>query len=188
MRPRHTTPPMMLLAGTSEAGKSSAGEYLAALGARRVKIRTVLVRLASGRETYHEGAQTREGFKYDEFIAKLLELESCGETLLAVESFIDVALAASVKRAWPSQCGIMFITAPFPIRVRRLAEARGISADQAQRIIRSKDDRKRVHEQLSTWRVIADHWIDNSADIFTFRTRLREAFESIQTATGGTQP
>ncbi|PZG15061.1 hypothetical protein C1I95_20345 [Micromonospora craterilacus] len=179
---------MLLLAGTSEAGKSSAGEYLAALGARRVKIRTVLVRLVSGRETYHEGAQTREGFEYDEFIAKLLELESSGETPLAVESFIDVTLAAAVRRAWPARCAIMFITAPLPVRVRRLAEARGISAAQAQRIIRSKDDRKRVHEQLPTWRVITDHWIDNSADIVTFRARLRAAFESIQAAPGGTQP
>ncbi|MEV6813182.1 hypothetical protein [Micromonospora sp. NPDC051296] len=177
---------MLLLAGTSEAGKSSAGEYLAALGAHRVKIRTVLVRLASGRETYHEGVRTREGFEHDEFIAKLLE--SSGETPLAVESFIDVALATTVKRTWPARCAIMFITAPLPVRVRRLAEARGISAAQARRIIRSKDDRKRVHEQLPTWRVITDHWIDNSADIVTFRTRLRDAFDSIQTAPGGTTP
>ncbi|TCB95447.1 hypothetical protein E0H26_19860 [Micromonospora zingiberis] len=178
---------MLLLAGTSEAGKSSAGEYLATLGARRIKIRTILVRLSSGRETHHEGVQTREGFEYGEFIARLLE-SGGGEGPLAIESFIDVALADRVKQAWPARCAIMFITAPLPVRVRRLAEASGISAAAAQRVIRSKDERKRVNEQLSTWRVVTDYWIDNSADIVTFRTRVREAYESLQTTAGGTQP
>ncbi|SCE69302.1 Dephospho-CoA kinase [Micromonospora purpureochromogenes] len=182
------TPPMLLLAGTSEAGKSSAGEYLAALGAHRVKIRNILVRLTSGRQAYHEGVETREDFGYDEFVSKLLELPDGGETPLAVESFIDAGLATTVKRKWPAPCSIIFITAPELVRVRRLAEARGLTADEARRIIRRKDERKRVHEQIPAWRAITDHWVDNTADIITFRARLRDAFQSIQPFSGGLQP
>lgn len=185
---RPAAPPMLLLAGTSEAGKSSAGEYLAALGARRVKIRTVLVQLTSGRQAYHEGVETREGFGYDEFVSKLLELSNCGESPLAVESFIDSALAMTVKRTWPAPCSIIFITAPELVRVRRLAQARGLTADEARRIIRRKDERKRVHEQIPTWRAIADHWVDNTANIIIFRARLRDAFQTMQTSSGGIQP
>ncbi|MFJ1537552.1 hypothetical protein ACIODS_03310 [Micromonospora chalcea] len=181
-------PPMLLLAGTSEAGKSSAGEYLAALGARRVKIRTVLLRLASGRQGYHEGVETREDFRYDEFVSKLLELPDRDETPLAVESFIDATLATTVKRKWPAPCSIIFITAPELVRARRLAQARGLTTDEARRIIRRKDERKRVHEQIPTWRAITDHWVDNTADIITFRARLRDAFQTIQTSSGGLQP
>ncbi|MFC5940019.1 cytidylate kinase family protein [Micromonospora harpali] len=181
-------PSMLLLAGTSEAGKSSAGEYLAALGARRVKIRTVLVQLTSGRQAYHEGMETREDFGYDEFVSKLLELSDRGESPLAVESFIDAALARTVKRTWPAPCSIIFITAPEPVRVRRLAQARGLTADEARRIIRRKDERKRVHEQIPTWRAIADHWVDNTANIIIFRARLRDAFQTMQTSSGGIQP
>ncbi|MEU7926353.1 hypothetical protein [Micromonospora sp. NPDC049107] len=181
-------PPMLLLAGTSEAGKSSAGEYLAALGSRRVKIRTVLVQLTSGRQAYHEGVETREGFGYNEFVSKLLALTDRGEAPLAVESFIDAALAMTVKRTWPAPCSIIFITAPELVRVRRLAQARGLTADEARRIIRRKDERKRVHEQLPAWRAIADHWVDNTASIITFRARLRDAFQTMQTSSGGIQP
>ncbi|MEU7609403.1 hypothetical protein [Micromonospora sp. NPDC049204] len=181
-----TPPPMLLLAGTSEAGKSSAGEYLGALGARRIKIRTILVQLTTGREAYHEGTETREDFAYEEFIAKLIELSIASEAPLVVESFIDAALTAELKRAWPAPCDIIFITAPQALRIRRLAAARGMSTKQAQQIVRRKDDRKRVHEQLPTWRAVADHWIDNSADITSFRARLRGALEAIQTPPGGT--
>ncbi|MBQ0897240.1 hypothetical protein KBX37_29920 [Micromonospora sp. U56] len=179
---------MLLLAGTSEAGKSSAGEYLAALGAHRVKIRTVLVRLTSGRQAYHEGMETREDFRYDEFVWKLLELPDHDETPLAVESFIDAALAATVKRSWPAPCSIIFITAPELVRVRRLAQARRLTADEARRIIQRKDERKRVREQIPAWRAITDHWIDNTADIVNFRARLRDAFQTIRTTSGGIQP
>lgn len=181
-------PSILLLAGTSEAGKSSAGEYLAALGARRVKIRTILVQLTSGRQAYHEGVETREDFGYDEFVSKLLELSDRGETPLAIESFIDAALAMTVKRTWPAPCSIIFITAPELVRVKRLAQARGLTADEARRIIRRKDERKRVHEQLPAWRAITDHWVDNTANIITFRARLRDAFQTMQTTSGGLQP
>ncbi len=187
MRPP-AVPPMILLAGTSEAGKSSAGEYLAALGARRVKIRTVLVQLASGRQSYHEGIETREDFRFDEFASKLLELSDHGEAPLAVESFIDAALAKTMKRAWPAPCSIIFITAPEIVRIKRLAQARGLTANEARRIIRRKDERKRVHEQIPNWRAIADHWIDNAADIIIFRARLLDVFQTMQTSSGGIQP
>ncbi|MET7422062.1 hypothetical protein [Dactylosporangium sp. NPDC005555] len=155
---------MLLLAGTSESGKSTAGAHLASRGVYRVKIRTILTALTSGVPVVHEGVPMREGFDHTEFVDRLLGLDvpNCRRAAL-VESFIDTSLAETTRRAWPVRCWIVFITATRATRLRRIAADRHLDTDQAQSILDAKDARKRVTEQLDRWRLIADRWIDNDA-------------------------
>jgi len=166
-------PALLLLAGTSEAGKSTAGAYLADRGARRVKIRTILTGLTSGRPVHHEGVAMREDFAYPEFLEQVNRLAHPGDQhVVVIESFIDADLAEATRRSWPGQCRIVFITAARATRVRRLAAARNISEQEAGAIIDVKDVRKRVAEQLSRWRAIADDWIDNDGPQSAYLARL----------------
>lgn len=168
---------LLLLAGTSEAGKSTAGAYLDTIGGRRTKIRPILLRLTTGVETTHEGVATREGFDPADFINALRDTATSGNgTPLAVESFIDAGLAAAVKTAWPTPCLIVFITAPPAVRIRRLAAAEGLPLDEAAQVVRGKDQRKHVREQTDAWRALADHWIDNTGPLDDLTDRLRRIF------------
>lgn len=116
--PRAGTPPLLLLAGTSEAGKSTAGQHLARCGGRRLKIRNILLALHSGTEVRHEGVATREGFDYEEFITQLsVWVAAASQPLIIVESFIDTELALLVRSRWPTICEIVFIDADAGLRI-----------------------------------------------------------------------
>jgi hypothetical protein len=155
-------PPLLLLAGTSESGKSTAGAYLAERGAHRVKIRTILTTLTTGVPAVHEGVPMREQFDHTEFVDQLLHLPVPDDRrAVLVESFIDTDLAEATRRAWPTACWIVFITASRTTRLLRLAADRHLSTEQAAAVLDAKDARKRVAEQLDQWRTIADRWIDN---------------------------
>lgn len=169
-------PALVLLAGTTEAGKSTAGRYLAGRGARRVKIRPVLLGLTSGRPVAHEGVVTRECFDHDEFLARLRDLAAAApEAIVAVESFIDADLAETTRAAWTGRCVIVFIDADRTVRVHRLAEAGGLGQARSAAIIDAKDRRKRVGDQWSTWRRLVDHWIENDRSI----THLHRALDAV---------
>lgn len=169
-------PALVLLTGTSEAGKSSAGRYLASRGAQRLKIRTLLLTLTSGRPVDHEGVKTREGFHHDEFLDRLRDRTAASpEPIVAVESFIDANLAETVRDAWPAPCVIVFIDAERTLRVRRHAAADGLHDGRAAAIVDAKDRRKRVLDQWSTWRRLADFWIDNDRSI----TDLHDALDAV---------
>lgn len=176
-------PRLVLLAGTSEAGKSTAGRHLAHRGAKRVKIRTLL-KLSSGIEVVHEGVGTREGFDHHEFVTGLQGLAATAqEPVVVVESFIDAELAMLTRTSWPTESLVVFITAPQQVRVRRYAVANDLAYEQADRIVRAKDARKRVAEQLSTWRRIADHWIDNTGKLSAFTDTLDGIMTSLHPST-----
>ncbi|MEV4135510.1 hypothetical protein AB0J72_25445 [Dactylosporangium sp. NPDC049742] len=166
-------PPLLLLAGTSESGKSTAGAHLASYGAYRVKIRTVLAPLISGVPAVHEGVLVREGFDHQEFVDRLMALSiPSGQRAVLVESFIDTDLAEATRRAWPARCWIVFVDAPRRTRLLRLAADRRLSTDQASAVLDAKDSRKRVAEQLDHWRAVADRWIDNDASLHDFLVQL----------------
>jgi hypothetical protein len=154
--------PLLLLAGTSESGKSTAGAYLATRGVVRVKIRSILTQLTSGFPSQHEGVPTREGFNHAEFVDCVLALTIPDDRpAVAIESFIDATLAAATRQAWPAPCRIVFITAGRANRLHRTAAERNIAEADAAELLDLKDRRKRVYEQFDRWRAIADQWIDN---------------------------
>ncbi|MER7006271.1 hypothetical protein ABT297_24945 [Dactylosporangium sp. NPDC000555] len=159
-------PGLILLAGTSESGKSSAGSYFAQQHhARRVKIRSILAELASGRPVTHEGVPMREGFDHQEFLTLVQRLyESGAPHALVIESFIDAELAKATRRAWTGPARIVFIAATRANRIARLTANAGISPEEAAAAIDRKDARKRVVEQWQQWRSLADDWIDNDGD------------------------
>jgi hypothetical protein len=165
---------LILLAGSSEAGKSSAGQYFSELGAIRKKIREMLLPLASGHIVNHEGVLTRQGFAPSEFIASLLAIQAnlFSGDILVIESFIDVDLAVQCRNAWPGIAAIVFIDAPFRLRVARLMTATGLAEEEARSIIRIKDERKRVKEQRQMWESVADVWIDNTGQLDEYRLEL----------------
>ncbi|QOC95226.1 hypothetical protein D0Q02_29515 [Micromonospora craniellae] len=168
---------MILLAGTSESGKSTAGTYLAQRGAQRIKIRTILLALTSGTEVRHEGVCTREGFDTEEFLSIVYErVRTAAADVAVVESFIDAELAHATKASWPGPAAIVFITAAEPLRVNRLAAAISIDHTAAHALIKAKDARKRVNEQLPRWRQITDHWIDNRHDLAHFTATLDDVY------------
>ncbi|MGC5052825.1 hypothetical protein ACLQ2S_15390 [Micromonospora sp. DT48] len=168
---------LILLAGTSESGKSTAGIHLTQRGAQRIKIRTILLALTSGTEVRHEGVSTREGFDTDEFLSALHEHARTGAADMAVvESFIDAELANATKASWPGPAAIVFITAAEPVRVNRLAVAINIDQTAAHALVKAKDARKRVNEQLPRWQQIADHWIDNRHDLAHFTATLDDVY------------
>ncbi|MBT8224388.1 MAG: hypothetical protein KJO75_02620 [Dactylosporangium sp.] len=174
---------LILLAGTSEAGKSTAGTHLAARGARRIKIRTILTTLTSGTPVEHEGVTMRENFDPAEFLTAIVNLpETDDPPVLMVESFIDAALAEATVRVWPGPVRIVFITAPRTVRIGRLARARGVDIQQAARIVDAKDGRKHVVDQWEYWRRIATDWIDNDGDLATFFTRLDRLLATAHTS------
>ena len=168
------TPPLILLAGTSESGKSSAGSHIAQQHhARRIKIRSILAELSTGRPVTHEGVPMREGFDHQEFLELVRRLPEPGDPrTLLIESFIDAELAEATKRAWTGPARIVFITATHTNRIARLTAAAGISPDEAAATIAQKDARKRVAEQWPRWRSITDDWIDNDGDYAAFIARL----------------
>lgn len=178
---------LILLAGTSEAGKSTAGAHLAAHGARRIKIRTILTALTSGRPVEHEGVAMREDFEAAEFLTAIVNLPEANDPpVLVIESFIDAALAEATVHVWPGPTRIAFITAPRAARIGRLAQARGVDIRQAARIVDAKDGRKHVVEQSECWRRITTDWIDNDGDLQTFLTRLDRLLASTRAAVTAT--
>jgi dephospho-CoA kinase len=179
-------PALILLAGTSEAGKSTAGTHLANRGATRVKIRTILLDLTTGRLVTHENVTTREGFEPAEFLARLHHIAATTtEEVLVVESFIDADLARTTRSAWPSPCRIVFVTADRRLRVHRQAHARGITDDRSAAVIDAKDLRKRVTDQWHTWRRIADVWIDNDHAVQDLHDALDAVVASLDTTSHG---
>jgi hypothetical protein len=175
-------PALILLAGTSEAGESTAGQHLARCGARRLKIRAVLQALASGIEVVHEGVVCRTDFDPNEFLARLQWLAATtAEPVLVVESFIDAQLAHLTKTSWPAHGSIVFITADRQLRVRRHAGAKDLPNADSDRIVASKDARKHVDEQLPVWRQVTDHWIDNDGTL----AALEETLSTIMSTTLG---
>lgn len=171
---------MLLLAGTSESGKSTAGAHLAERGVHRVKIRTILTALTSGTPAEHEGVPLRVGFDHDEFVNRVRDLTiPDGRVAVLIESFIDPVLAEATRAAWPGRCQTVFITASRPNRLRRLATARQLTADRATALLDAKDARKRVNEQLDRWRAIADHWIDNDGSHDAYLARLDQIFTDL---------
>jgi dephospho-CoA kinase len=180
MNRNRTWPALLLLAGTSEAGKSSAGQHLSECGAERIKIRSVLLELVSGTEAVHEGVATREDFDRDEFLDSLIRMVSDStKELVVIESFIDADLACWVQSRWTSECGIVFITADIDMRVSRHAAATNLTIADSKRIIERKDSRKRVVEQVTAWRQVANHWIENNGPI----SDLYLTLEHIMTST-----
>lgn len=167
-------PPLLLLAGTSEAGKSTAGLHLSSRGADRIKIRTLLLTLTTGRLVTHEGVATREGFEPHEFIDALQRRCRTASRVAVVESFIDAGLCRRTRDAWPGPTAIVFITADEALRCHRLATAMCISEADALTIVRSKDARKRVGPQRAEWESLADYWIDNGGGLAEF-TRVLDA-------------
>jgi dephospho-CoA kinase len=178
-KPTAGMPPLLLLAGTSEAGKSTAGQHLARCGARRLKISNILLSLRSGTEVQHEGVATREGFDHEEFIAQLRRwVVDIPQAIVVVESFIDTDLAILTRSRWPTVCDIVFVDADRRLRIGRHASANDLPATESERIIRSKDQRKRVFEQFARWQAIADHWIENNGSIAQFKTSLEQIMTS----------
>lgn len=179
-------PKLIILAGTSEAGKSSAGQYLSELGAVRQKIRDILLTLTSGELVSHEGVATRQGFDPAEFMAALRTraADLTPSDILVVESFIDAELALQCQNDWPNRALIVFIDAPFGLRVSRLAAASGLPLTEAQRVVRAKDDRKRVAVQMQLWDRTADLWIDNAGGIDEYQTALRQAVQLLSNEAG----
>jgi hypothetical protein len=165
---------LILLAGTSESGKSSAGVHLARdHRARRVKIRSILTELTSGRPVTHEGVPMREGFDRQEFLTLVRQLPEPGDPpVLVIESFIDADLAEATKQAWSGPARIVFITATRANRITRLSTAADLGRAESAAVIDGKDARKRVMQQWHQWRSITDDWIDNDGDYPTFLTRL----------------
>lgn len=167
---------LIILAGSTEAGKSSAGQYFSELGAIRKKIRHMLLPLTSGYIVSHEGVLTRQDFAPSEFIASLLAIQAnlFPGDILVIESFIDANLATQCRNAWPGRAVIVFIDAPFKLRVARLVTATGLAEEEAGSIISGKDQRKRVKEQWQIWKTVADVWIDNTGRPEDYRLTLSQ--------------
>lgn len=173
-------PGLILLAGTSEAGKSTAGAHLARLGAYRLKIRSILLGLVSGIEVHHEGVATREGFDSDEFQLALSErVRARGLAVTVVESFIDARLARYTVTRWPGVAVTVFLTASEQLRARRLAAATSVSEAVASQIVYEKDGRKRVVEQMPEWRRLTDYWIDNDGNLPDLLTQLDQIYQTV---------
>lgn len=179
-------PKLVILAGTSEAGKSSAGQYLSQLGAIRQKIRDILLTLSSGELVTHEGVATRTNFAPAQFLAALIDKARtlAPDDILVLESFIDADLAVQCRSSWTSRALIVFIDAPFGLRVSRLMVASGLSAEEARHTIKAKDERKRVGEQMGQWRSVSDIWIDNAGSLHEYRAALRQTLEVLGNETG----
>jgi dephospho-CoA kinase len=179
-------PKLILLAGTTEAGKSTAGQYLRQLGAVRQKIRDILLTLTSGELVSHEGAATRQGFDPAEFMAVLRAsaADLMPSDILVVESFIDAELAVRCQNDWPSRALIVFIDAPFGLRVSRLMAASGLPAAEARRVVDAKDERKRAAEQMPLWGRAAGLWIDNIGTIDEYQAALRRAVQLLSDGAG----
>jgi dephospho-CoA kinase len=173
-------PKLIILAGTSEAGKSSAGQYLSQLGAVRQKIRDILLTLSSGELVSHEGIATRQGFASAEFMAALRSraADLAPSDILVVESFIDAGLAVQCRNVWPSRALIVFIDAPFDLRVSRLMAA------EAQRTICVKDERKRVIPQMHLWKRATNIWIDNTGNINEYQATMRQVIQLMRNEAG----
>lgn len=172
-------PPLLLLAGTSEAGKSTAGLHLSSRGADRIKIRTLLLTLTTGSPVTHEGVATREGFEPYEFIDALRRRCRTESRVAVVESFIDAGLCRQTRDAWPGPVAVVFVTADEALRCHRLATTTNISEADALAIIRSKDARKRVGPQLAEWDSLADHWIDNRNGLAQFSRALDAVYDDL---------
>lgn len=182
-------PSLLVLAGTSEAGKSTAGAYLASRGVRRVKIRTILQALASGVEVTHEGVASRSGFDSAEFLTGLWQVaEATTEPVIVVESFIDAQLADLTRSSWPSPCAVAFITARRRLRVGRHAAANDLTYSDSSRVVAGKDARKQVDEQLPVWRQVADHWIDNDGTLAALEATLSAIVTTLARNPGDCRP
>jgi hypothetical protein len=175
---------LILLAGTSESGKSSAGVHFAQHhDARRIKIRSILTELTSGRPVTHEGVPMREDFDRQEFLVLVRRLPQPDDPrVLVIESFIDADLAEATRRAWIGPARIVFVTANRANRIARLTAAAGISPAEAATAIDRKDARKQVMQQWQRWRSLADDWIDNDGDYPGFLANLDAILISLTTA------
>ncbi|MFD6754953.1 hypothetical protein [Micromonospora gifhornensis] len=72
--------------------------------------------------------------------------------------------------------------------MKRLTAAINDDHTAARALIKAKDARKRVNEQLSRWRQIADHWIDNRHDLAHFTATLDDVYAATCPSITRTEP
>jgi len=182
MRLHADQPRVLLLAGQTESGKSTAGVSFEQWGAVRIKIRPLIESLHSGRSVEHEGFATRAGFNHEEFLDRLRSHLAAVEDrrLVVLESFTDVEHALFTRTALEGR--LLWITAPLRLRLGRLSEMMpDTSAQQVRAIVAGKDVRKRVVEQAEAWASVADFHINNDQGLDVYLSRLRTVYDSLAT-------
>jgi dephospho-CoA kinase len=165
---------LLLLAGSTEAGKSTAGAAFENLGALRIKIRDILLALRTGREVICVGARTRVGFDKQEFLeAVLTRTENAANRVTVIESFIDPILADWLKCRWrDGKCCVVFVDAPLGSRVARLSISATMGTTEARQVVLEKDRAKGLPAKIDAWRKMADEWIDNDDTSDAFLRRV----------------
>jgi dephospho-CoA kinase len=173
-----TNTDLVLLAGSTEAGKSTAGITLQQMGATRIKIRSVLLGLTTGTETTILGAKTRIGFSNAEFLDALERMRAQLADTAVIESFIDPSLAEWLTANWKhGRCRTAFIDAPLEIRVGRLLRAGVTDQCEAMRIIAEKDRAKGLPDNYVKWRELSDVLIYNDGTLDEFLAQIHRLFK-----------
>lgn len=166
--------PLLILSGSTDAGKSHAGAFLESVGGTRIKILPLLNSLTSGVEMKFGDVLSRVGFSISEFHSELEQIVMrSGGSFAVLESVIVPEHALQLQAMWSGTCQILFVDAPLEIRVARV-----MASYRDERAVRSsivrKDVLKGIDGSRSTWIAIADHVIINVMHLKDYERRLRE--------------
>lgn len=152
--------------GLSECGKSTSAEFVQRVcGAQRFKI-GYLLRQAAGRhglaDPYMLSARRQAELLLDEL--NRFANTHADSRLITIESVHDDASIAELKHLMTDRLQIVYLDAPFAVRVTRS----GTTADAV-----AAKDQVKMSRGAHLVAGIADHMIDNSGSIIDLRARLR---------------
>ena len=160
---------LFALGGMSECGKSHAGQRFDSAGVRRIKIARILADI--GRERGMDlGAADFTGQLHedlgDEVVTYFLdkveaEMREYGAVRASIESLYRRSLADGIRERLGDRFVVLFIDAPFDLRVERELIAKGGDRATLSAATRAKDHWK-MDRGARDIREIADVIVDNS--------------------------
>lgn len=168
-----TTEHALILAGTSESGKSSAGLFFERHGVLRLKVRSIINTLTTGHPAEHLGYPTREMFSHEEFMTAVLRYwVAAKHPVIVLESLIDPEQAEFWRKCFIGTTCILFIDAPEDMRVRRSMKDNHLDWSAAREIVQKKDFIKGFPARADKWSQIADYRIWNDGALTDFEHQL----------------
>lgn len=159
------------LAGMSESGKSTAGNYLDFRGIHRLKIRDLIeeVRLTKGftdlgQDEFNERmSHERPYWLWSQFLKPLeVELGLSEIPVCSIESFGVPAFADFLRECYGNHFVLVYFDVDYEIRVLRQMQREGVGREGAIAIMQPKDEFKEKEYQVPQLLKMADVVIDNN--------------------------
>jgi dephospho-CoA kinase len=158
------------LTGLSECGKETLALYFESKGVARYKIDQLLRRIQKedhNDESFEDWNFREEGCRPDWLVAKFLdeldkEQDYHGFRAASIDSLYGTAMGSRLRDALGNNFAIIYVDAPYELRVLRQMKRSNLSTLEAARNILDKKDALKISKGNLLLRELADDIVDNS--------------------------